>query len=122
MFRRCRAAIAVLVLLGQVAVGLGAATFYWRSSGRLAAAACECSHSSGATMCPMHKAAAAARCRLQSTHDGDVFVLASLLGSAGLLPAAVSVTAPVRTTVSARPPASPTRSLRPVPDSPPPRG
>jgi hypothetical protein len=120
MVRRSRTAVAVLVLLGQLAAGASAAAVFWQVTGR----DCECPHGeTAAALCPMHKApATGARCTLRSTHDTDVFALASLLGGAGIVPAAVSVTVPAAASVEASRPHTPSPSRHPVPDSPPPRG
>jgi hypothetical protein len=124
MVRRARAAVAALVLLGQLAAGVSAAAAFWLAPEGAPAVACRCPHAGAATaiaVCPMHKTRSATHCTLKSTSNDDVFVLASLLGTAGVLPASVSVAVPVAAAGAVSQSAASTRSLRPIPDAPPPR-
>jgi hypothetical protein len=123
MARRTLAALAVLVLLAQIAAGATAAAMLWRAPASETAARCQCPHGQVALVCPMHHAAATeARCTLRATRDADTLALGSLFGSAGVLPVTVAVTAPAGTSAPAPDPTVLSLSLGPHPDAPPPRG
>jgi hypothetical protein len=116
------AALAVLVLLGQMAAGATAAALLWSANSREAQARCQCPHGQPALVCPMHHAPATqARCTLRATRDADTVALGSLFGSVGLLPVTPTVTAPAGTSAPAPDPTDFSPSLRPHPDAPPPR-
>jgi hypothetical protein len=119
--RRVLAPVAALWLFCQTGTVMLVPVALWITAAHPHADECTCGHGDGAR-CPMHHKPASppTDCAMQSAGGFGTFVLASLVGVAGLLPKAPAALAPANATATIAVDDPRVIGERPVPPDPPP--